>query len=134
MSKYKMLGVIGSALLIIGVFFSFIKIQAFGITVQTSLIKGWKGWLILLIGILNLIIIFFDELKVKFSAIEKLTKIKNNKYIAIISGVALAIVVITTIRVKASEGGAYASLTLGFWATFIGGILGIISGVKTTEE
>ncbi len=132
MSNYKKLGIVACALLILGVFIPFISVNAFGIKMSLSLIKGWKGVVILILGLLNLLILFFDELKNKISALEKIEKIKNNKVMLGAYAVALAIGVITGI--SASSESSYASLALGFWAILAGGIIGLVSAWKMKDQ
>lgn len=130
MSKYKMLGALGSILIIIGTFFTFAKIEVFGMSASASLIQGFKGIIILIIGIINLIIFMYDEIKNKIPFVEKLAILKNNKLIMIISAIVFAIVLITAISTKSGESAEYTTLSLGFYATFIGSILCIISAKK----
>lgn len=132
MSNYKKLGIVACALLILGVFIPFISVNAFGIKMNLSLIKGWKGVVILILGLLNLLILFFDELKNKISALEKIEKIKNNKVMLGAYAVALAIGVITGI--SATSESSYASLALGFWAILAGGIIGLVSAWKVKDQ
>lgn len=130
MSKYKMLGALGSILIIIGTFFTFAKVEVFGMSASASLIQGFKGIIILIIGIINLIIFMYDEIKNKIPFVEKLAILKNNKLIMIISAIVFAIVLITAISTKSGESAEYTTLSLGFYATFIGSILCIISAKK----
>ena len=130
MSKYKMLGALGSILIIIGTFFTFAKVEVFGMSASASLIQGFKGIIILIIGIINLIIFMYDEIKSKIPFVEKLAILKNNKLIMIISAIVFAIVLITAISTKSGESAEYTTLSLGFYATFIGSILCIISAKK----
>lgn len=130
MSKYKMFGIIGNVLLIIGTFLTFAKVSAFGITAKASLIQGVKGVIILLLGVLNLIILFFDVLKAKFAFMEKIEIIKNKTVLMIASIIAIVIIAITAIQLSTGEGSQYASLSLGFFVTLIGAILSIISARK----
>ena len=103
MSKYKMLGALGSILLIIGTFISFAKVEVFGMSANASLIQGFKGVIILIIGIINLIIFMYDEIQNKITFIKKLAVLKNNKLIMIISIIALVIVLITAISANTGE-------------------------------
>ena len=130
MSKYKMLGALGSILIIIGTFFTFAKVEVFGMSASASLIQGFKGVIILIIGIINLIIFMYDEIKNKIPFVEKLAILKNNKLIMIISAIVFAIVLITAISTNSGESAEYTTLSLGFYATFIGSILCIISAKK----
>ena len=130
MSKYKMLGALGSILLIIGTFISFAKVEVFGMSANASLIQGFKGVIILIIGIINLIIFMYDEIQNKITFIKKLAVLKNNKLIMIISIIALVIVLITAISANTGEGAEYTTLSLRFYATPIGLILCIITAKK----
>lgn len=130
MSKYKMLGALGSILLIIGTFISFAKVEVFGMSANASLIQGFKGVIILIIGIINLIIFMYDEIQNKITFIKKLAVLKNNKLIMIISIIALVIVLITAISANTGDGAEYTTLSLGFYATLIGSILCLISARK----
>lgn len=130
MSKNKIIGVIGSILIILGTFFTFAKVEVFGVTARASLIDGFKGIIILFIGIINLIIFMYDEIQNKITFIKKLAVLKNNKLIMIISIIALVIVLITAISANTGDGAEYTTLSLGFYATLIGSILCIVSAKK----
>ena len=54
MSKNKIIGVIGSILIILGTFFTFAKVEVFGVTARASLIDGFKGIIILFLYFLLL--------------------------------------------------------------------------------
>lgn len=133
MSKNKIIGVIGSILIILGTFFTFAKVEVFGVTARASLIDGFKGIIILLIGIINLIIFMYDEIQNKVTFIKKFAVLKNNKVIMIISAIVLAIVLITAISVNFGDGSEFTSLSLGFYSTLIGSIMCIIAGRKIEE-
>lgn len=133
MSKNKIIGVIGSILIILGTFFTFAKVEVFGVTARASLIDGFKGIIILLIGIINLIIFMYDEIQNKVTFIKKFAVLKNNKVIMIISAIVLAIVLLTAISVNFGDGSEFTSLSLGFYSTLIGSIMCIIAGKKIEE-
>ena len=133
MSKNKIIGVIGSILIILGTFFTFAKVEVFGVTARASLIDGFKGIIILFIGIINLIIFMYDEIQNKVTFIKKIAVLKNNKVIMIISAIVLAIVLITAISVNFGDGSEFTSLSLGFYSTLIGSIMCIIAGRKIEE-
>lgn len=133
MSKNKIIGVIGSILIILGTFFTFAKVEVFGVTARASLIDGFKGIIILLIGIINLIIFMYDEIQNKVTFIKKFAVLKNNKVIMIISAIVLAIVLLTAISVNFGDGSEFTSLSLGFYSTLIGSIMCIIAGRKIEE-
>ena len=133
MSKNKIIGVIGSILIILGTFFTFAKVEVFGMSANASLIQGFKGVIILIIGIINLIIFMYDEIQNKVTFIKKFAVLKNNKVIMIISAIVLAIVLLTAISVNFGDGSEFTSLSLGFYSTLIGSIMCIIAGRKIEE-
>ena len=134
MSNYKKLGIVACALLILGVFVPFVSINFLGIKLNFTLIKGWKGAVILILALLNLFIMFFDKIKEKVNSLEKIEKIKNNKVIMIVYAVALAIDIITGISAISKTGSEYVSLSVGFFSILAGGIIGLVSAWKMKDQ
>ncbi|MBO6232482.1 MAG: hypothetical protein J6N78_00205 [Clostridia bacterium] len=121
----KYLGMIGTALVIVGLFLPFasISVSLFGVSAGSTSISLFSGApfyaiLVLACSILSLLVIFSDKLADKAAFFEKL---KNQKIVAIASIVSAVLVIINAVSVPGSAGGfGKVSLGFGFWIIVVG--------------
>jgi len=117
LKKTKILGIVGSLLLILGNFFPFVTMKVWGIKVSAKFIDG-DGIFILILGILALAIIFIDFIiaKIPEGKMAFLSKLRNPMF-TLIPAIASAVILLMNLD-SLDDGKA----GLGFYMLLLGTI------------
>lgn len=115
----RVLALIGIVCAILGILMPFVKISVFGFSRTISLIQGWKGWAIIVVAILQILICYYDIVqkyipKVYENKVGEM--IKQNQKLSLIPTIILAILTITSMSALDSS---YVTLHLGFYLLVI---------------
>ena len=133
----KYLGIAGVVILFLSVFFPFFVVQYGSFKEGVSLIKGWEGYVLVLMAIASAMIIFRDVLEEKLPQIYNTgfgSQVKSWGEKGLFAPIAFSIldVVITCVRVEAKlkaysygfiDLSKYVKYGFGFWAAVIGIVL-----------
>lgn len=92
----KILGIVGAILLIVGNFFTYAKVSIFGIKEGISFIEVAGGKILVILGVLNLVLVFKELIKPKIPAniLEKIKIIDNTKVILVPTIISVIVILI----------------------------------------
>lgn len=114
----KILGIVGSILLIIGTLFPFYTVSFLGIKASVKLIENTAGKIMLIVGIISLAMIFIDFIISKISEGKAtfLLNLRNQKLILIPAAIALILLIVSANQDTYGLG----KLAFGFYLLLIG--------------
>ena len=114
----KILGIVGSILLIIGTLFPFYTVSFLGIKASVKLIENTAGKIMLIVGIISLAMVFIDFIisKIPEGKATFLLKLKNQKLVLIPAGIALILLIVSANQDTYGLG----KLAFGFYLLLIG--------------
>lgn len=114
----KILGIVGSILLIIGTLFPFYTVSFLGIKASVKLIENTTGKIMLIVGIISLAMIFIDFIisKIPEGKATFLLNLRNQKLILIPAAIALILLIISANQDTYGLG----KLAFGFYLLLIG--------------
>ncbi len=100
----KIIGFVGVALIVVGVFLPFVKVSALFITETVSYVQGWEGKLVLVMGIVSALFV----------------AIKKEKLVYLPALVSLIFSIYNIIDVKNKSFGVNVNIGIGFWIIMLG--------------
>ena len=114
----KILGIVGSILLIIGTLFPFYTVSFLGIKASVKLIENTAGKIMLIVGIISLAMIFIDFIinKIPEGKATFLLNLRNQKLILIPAAIALILLIVSANQDTYGLG----KLAFGFYLLLIG--------------
>lgn len=114
----KILGIVGSILLIIGTLFPFYTVSFLGIKASVKLIENTTGKIMLIVGIISLAMIFIDFIirKIPEGKATFLLNLRNQKLILIPAAIALILLIVSANQDTYGLG----KLAFGFYLLLIG--------------
>jgi hypothetical protein len=114
----KILGIVGSILLIIGTLFPFYTVSFLGIKASVKLIESTTGKIMLIVGIISLAMIFIDFIisKIPEGKATFLLNLRNQKLILIPAAIALILLIVSANQDTYGLG----KLAFGFYLLLIG--------------
>lgn len=114
----KILGIVGSILLIIGTLFPFYTVSFLGIKASVKLIENTAGKIMLVVGIVSLAMIFIDFIisKIPEGKATFLSKLRNQKLVLIPAAIALILLIVSANQDTYGLG----KLAFGFYLLLIG--------------
>ena len=114
----KILGIVGSILLIIGTLFPFYTVSFLGIKASVKLIENTAGKIMLVVGIISLAMVFIDFIisKIPEGKATFLSKLKNQKLVLIPAAIALILLIVSANQDTYGLG----KLVFGFYLLLIG--------------
>ncbi len=114
----KILGIVGSILLIIGTLFPFYTVSFLGIKASVKLIENTAGKIMLIVGIISLAMIFIECIISKFPEGKAtfLLNLRNQKLILIPAAIALILLIVSANQDTYGLG----KLAFGFYLLLIG--------------
>ena len=114
----KILGIVGSILLIIGTLFPFYTVSFLGIKASVKLIENTTGKIMLIVGIISLAMIFIDFIisKIPEGKATFLLNLRNQKLILIPAALALILLIVSANQDTYGLG----KLAFGFYLLLIG--------------
>ena len=114
----KILGKVGSILLIIGTLFPFYTVSFLGIKASVKLIENTTGKIMLIVGIISLAMIFIDFIisKIPEGKATFLLNLRNQKLILIPAAIALILLIVSANQDTYGLG----KLAFGFYLLLIG--------------
>ena len=114
----KILGIVGSILLIIGTLFPFYTVSFLGIQASVKLIENTTGKIMLIVGIISLAMIFIDFIisKIPEGKATFLLNLRNQKLILIPAAIALILLIVSANQDTYGLG----KLAFGFYLLLIG--------------
>ena len=114
----KILGIVGSILLIIGTLFPFYTVSFLGIKASVKLIENTTGKIMLIVGIISLAMIFIDFIisKIPEGKASFLLNLRNQKLILIPAAIALILLIVSANQDTYGLG----KLAFGFYLLLIG--------------
>ena len=114
----KILGIVGSILLIIGTLFPFYTVSFLGIKASVKLIENTAGKIMLVVGIISLAMVFIDFIisKIPEGKATFLSKLKNQKLVLIPAAIALILLIVSANQDTYGLG----KLAFGFYLLLIG--------------
>lgn len=127
MKNSKLLGIIGAALVIIGVFLPLVKAEIWFLSESISYIKG-DGIFPLILSVITLIMIFADVIAQKVESLSNIFNKISNPKLTLIPTI-ISIVIIITMMVDFSENSGYITYQIGFYTIWLGLILSLLYGI-----
>jgi len=114
----KILGIVGSILLIIGTLFPFYTVSFLGIKASVKLIENTTGKIMLIVGIISLAMIFIDFIisKIPEGKATFLLNLRNQKLILIPAAIVLILLIVSANQDTYGLG----KLAFGFYLLLIG--------------
>lgn len=114
----KILGIVGSILLIIGTLLPFYTVSFLGIKASVKLIENTTGKIMLIVGIISLAMIFIDFIisKIPEGKATFLLNLRNQKLILIPAAIALILLIVSANQDTYGLG----KLAFGFYLLLIG--------------
>lgn len=119
----RILQAIGGICIILGTIMPYVKYSFWGITYTVSLIKIWKGKILLVLAILELIYVFKDFMEIWIPALfntnigQKLKQYNNSKISLIFTVIATTFVIYLTMSIKAD---LFKYYNIGFYLMWLG--------------
>ena len=127
----KVIGMAGMILIFIGTIAPFYVVKLYGLSTSASLIKNWKGIVIILLVVAGLLFMFRDKVielipSLKGKPFTKKVQSLKYKFLCVLVGIIVGLVII--ILIADSESLKYVSFGWGFYVLIIGIILTAIHG------
>ena len=122
----KVIGMAGMLLIFIGTIAPFYVVKILGLSTSASLVRNWKGIVIILLVVIGLLFMFRDKVielvpSLKGKPFTKKVQSLKYKFLCVLVGIILGLVVLVIIADSASL--KYVSFGWGFYVLIVGIIL-----------